>query len=218
MEEAAERDRLFFVRQSRAGLQRGMVRRMRVPTLLLCPMFLMAFAPGLGCEQKSPPEKPLTTSAATGAGPASDGEIAVGKPPPDFSAKAHDGTDIKLSALKGKPVVLYFYPKDETPGCTKEACSFRDAWKDLQKTGVVLVGISTDSAESHKAFAAHHNLPFHLISDESGTIAKMFNVPNRAGFLARHTIVIGADGNVKKVYRDVDVSKHASEILSDLKT
>ena len=156
-----------------------------------------------------------TTTKATTAAP---DEVAVGKPAPDFSAKAHDGTDIKPSALKGKHVVLYFYPKDETPGCTKEACAFRDAWKDLAATGVVLVGISTDTDESHKKFADHHKLPFHLVSDPDGTIAKSFGVPNNGGFLARHTIVIGPDGNVKKVYRSVDVSKHAAEVLADVKS
>src|SRR4029079_15620059 len=94
---------------------------------------------------------------------ATKGEIAVGKPAPDFEVKAHDGTDIKLSALKGKPVVVYFYPKDETSGCTKEANDFRDAWKELQKKGVVLIGISTDGPESHKAFATNHQLPFLLV-------------------------------------------------------
>ena len=80
-----------------------------------------------------------------------------------------------------------------------------------------MVGISTDNAESHKAFAKHHELPFHLVSDESGSIAKAYGVPNRGGFLARHTIVIGADGNVKKIYREVDVAKHAAEIMADVK-
>jgi peroxiredoxin Q/BCP len=159
------------------------------------------------------PAASATTTTTTGA---AAGELAVGKPAPDFSAKAHDGTEIKLSALKGKPVVVYFYPKDETPGCTKEACAFRDAWKDLAKTNVVLVGVSTDTEESHKAFAKHHDLPFHLVSDRDGSIAKQFGVPNRGGYLGRQTFVIGRDGNVKKVYREVDVSKHASEVLADL--
>jgi peroxiredoxin Q/BCP len=163
----------------------------------------------------SAPKAPATPNAEPAA-PSADATITVGKAPPDFSAKAHDGTDLKLSALKGKQVVLYFYPKDETPGCTKEACAFRDAWKDLAKKGIVLVGISTDNAESHKAFAKHHELPFHLVSDESGAIAKSFGVPNHGGFLGRQTIVIGADGNVKKIYRDVDVTKHAAEILADV--
>jgi peroxiredoxin Q/BCP len=178
----------------------------------------------VACGRQSNPPAPgsATTVAsgapATGAGASATGEVTVGQPPPDFTAKDQDGKDIKLSALKGKPVVVYFYPKDETPGCTKEACAFRDAWKDLEKKGVVLIGISTDTAESHKAFAKHHELPFHLVSDESGTIAKAFGVPNRAGFLGRQSFVIGADGNVKKIYRDVDVSKHASEVLADLQS
>jgi peroxiredoxin Q/BCP len=156
---------------------------------------------------------PGTAMAAT-----ANGEVTVGKPPPDFTAKDQEGKDLTLSALKGKPVVVYFYPKDETPGCTIEAKSFRDSWKDLAKTGVTVIGISTDTADSHKAFAKHHELPFHLVSDESGTIAKTFGVPNHAGFLGRQTFVIGADGNVKKIYRDVDVSKHVNEVLADLKS
>jgi peroxiredoxin Q/BCP len=143
--------------------------------------------------------------------------LVVGAPAPDFVAIAQDGVEIKVSALRGRPVVLYFYPKDETPGCTKEACSFRDAWKELESTGVVLVGVSTDDHESHKKFAEHYKLPFHLISDGDGALAKAYGVPNRLGFLGRNTIVIGADGNVKKIYRDVDVTKHAAEILADVK-
>ena len=190
----------------------------------------------VACDRNAAPAPPPNTSSAqTAAAPsgaagtpasaaapttptADTGEVAVGKPPPDFSFKTHDGESMKLSSLKGKPVVLYFYPKDETPGCTAEAKDFRDQWKDLEKKGVTVIGISTDTPESHKAFATHHNLPFHLVSDESGTIAKSFGVPNRAGFLARQTFVIGADGNVKKIYRDVDVSKHVSEVLADLQS
>jgi peroxiredoxin Q/BCP len=169
----------------------------------------------LACSKDPAPSKP-TTTAASATAPA--GEVAEGKPAPPLKAKAHDGTEIDLVALKGKPVVLYFYPKDETPGCTKEACSFRDAWNELDKTGVVLVGISTDSLDSHRQFAEHHKLPFHLISDADGSIAKAYGVPNTAGFLGRQTFVIGADGNVKKIYRQVDVTKHASEILADVKS
>lgn len=205
---------------------------MRTPLVALSALVFVCSA----CSKDAPPPAPTNTSAAgstptppvntiapaasagTPGSTAAADEIVVGKPAPDFTAKAHDGTDIKVSALKGKPIVLYFYPRDETPGCTKEACSFRDAWKDLAKTNVVMVGISTDNAESHKAFAKHHELPFHLVSDESGSIAKSYGVPNRGGFLARHTIVIGADGNVKKIYREVDVSKHAAEIMADLKS
>ena len=153
-----------------------------------------------------------TTTTTTAA------ELAVGKPAPDFTAKAQDGSDVTLSKLKGKPVVVYFYPKDETKGCTIEAESFRDSWKDLSAKGVVVIGISRDNDDSHKAFAKNHELPFLLVSDESGAIAKSFGVPNNNGYLARQTIVIGADGNIKKIYRDVNPSKHVPEVLSDVQS
>lgn len=185
------------------------VSSMRASLLGAAVLLFSVMAASVGCSRDS-------ASSTSNAVPA--GEVTVGKPAPAFSAKAHDGLVVEPSALKGKPVVLYFYPKDETPGCTKEACAFRDAWKDLEATGVVLVGISTDDTESHKKFAEHHKLPFHLVSDTDGTIAKAYGVPNNAGFLGRHTIVIGADGNVKKIYRAVDVSNHAAEILADVKS
>src|ERR1700689_1907081 len=97
--------------------------------------------------------------------PVSSADSLVGQPAPDFTATAQDGTSVHLAALAGKQVVVYFYPKDETPGCTKEACSFRDAWAPLAKTGAVLVGVSADSLDSHKAFVAHWKLPFLLITD-----------------------------------------------------
>jgi peroxiredoxin Q/BCP len=139
----------------------------------------------------------------------------VGRPAPDFTASAQDGKPVHLALLKGKTVVLYFYPKDETAGCTKEACSFRDAWQDIAKTGAVLVGISGDGRESHKEFTEHYKLPFLLITDAEGTIGKSYGVPFQ-GHHQRQTIVIGADGKVRKVYRKVDVSLHAAQILDDL--
>ena len=191
---------------------------MRLLPLVAVTALSLCLGLTLGCSKEPPRSDPSTTSSASSTSSTSTGEVTVGKPPPDFTTKDQDGADLKLSALKGTPVVVYFYPKDETPGCTKEAKDFRDSWKDLEKKGVVVIGISTDSADSHKAFAKHHGLPFHLVSDESGTIAKSFGVPNRMGFLGRQTFVIGADGNVKKIYRDVDVSKHASEVLADLQS
>jgi peroxiredoxin Q/BCP len=143
-------------------------------------------------------------------------DLAVGKAPPDFSATAHDGTRVHLAELKGKPVVVYFYPKDETPGCTKEACAFRDAWDGLAKKGVVLIGVSADSDASHKAFAEHHKLPFLLVSDPNGDLAKAFGVPFKDGYAGRQSFVVGTDGNVKKVYRKVDVTVHAQEIGGDV--
>ncbi len=139
----------------------------------------------------------------------------VGKPAPDFTSTAQDGTGVHLAALRGKTVVVYFYPKDETPGCTKEACSFRDAWEAIGKTGATLVGISADGAESHKSFAAHYKLPFLLLSDPQGTIGQSYGVPFQ-GHHQRQTFVIGPDGRVRKAYRTVDVSVHAHQILDDL--
>lgn len=115
-------------------------------------------------------------------------------------------------------MVLYFYPKDETPGCTKQACAFRDAWQDFESAGVVLVGISSDSLDSHKSFASRHRLPFHLVSDPGGAIANAYGVPTRLGFFARQTFVIGPDGNLKKIYRSVDVTRHAAEVLADVQS
>jgi peroxiredoxin Q/BCP len=179
--------------------------------LLLFSLLLVA------CERE-PGATKATTTSSTASGAASAGELAIGAPAPDFTSTAHDGKEIKISALQGKHVVLYFYPKDETPGCTKEACAFRDAWKELEAKGVVLVGVSTDDVESHKKFAEHHKLPFHLVSDADGAIAKAYGVPNRLGLLGRQTFVIGPDGKLKKIYRSVDVSKHAAEILDDVRS
>ena len=152
-------------------------------------------------------------------GPAPD--ISVGQPAPAFSVVASDGEKIDSDALKAKPVVLYFYPKDETSGCTTEACAFRDAWDKLQKSGVVLVGISVDSDDSHRAFAAHHKLPFHLVSDPKMELAKKFGVATKyieklgVTIENRETIVI-KDGKIFKIYRNVDPAKHAEEIEADL--
>ncbi len=175
--------------------------------LLMAPLFLAA------CGGTPAPVAPTPPSTEV---------VEVGKPAPAFSVVASDGTKIDSTALKGKPIVLYFYPKDETSGCTAEACAFRDAWDTLQKSGVVLVGISVDSDDSHRAFAEHHKLPFHLVSDPKMDLAKRFGVSSKyveklgATIEMRETIVIGKDGNVLKIHRSVDPTKHAAEIEEDL--
>jgi peroxiredoxin Q/BCP len=183
-----------------------------------------AAAPSMPSAGAAPTASAPTTAAATPPGPApsgstpagaTDGDPLLGKPAPDFTATAQDGTSVHLSALKGKPVIVYFYPKDETPGCTKEACSFRDAWTALGKTGAVLVGVSADSLDSHRQFVAHYKLPFLLVSDPDGSIGKLYAVPFES-YHHRQTIEIGADGTVRKVYRKVDVTVHAQQILDDL--
>jgi peroxiredoxin Q/BCP len=185
---------------------------------------LVPFAIVVACSPVGHPST-ATVSGASVSSVALRGELTPGSEAPDFTATAHDGTELRLSKLTGKHVVLYFYPKDETPGCTKEACSFRDAWRELAATGTVLIGISTDGLESHRSFADHFQLPFHLVSDPDGAIAKAYGVPQRyrsasgveyTGILARQTIVIAPDGRVKKIYRTVDVTTHAREILGDV--
>jgi peroxiredoxin Q/BCP len=198
--------------------------------LIQCRSAVPAGDPGAGVAaetaSQSPPPAAVASAAAIEASvPAASASTAtetqappddlVGKPAPDFTGKAQDGTSVHLASLKGKRVVLYFYPKDETPGCTKEACSFRDAWVDLAKTGAVLIGVSADSAQSHKDFVAHWKLPFLLLSDPDGKIGATYGVPF-AGHHQRQTFVIGPDGNVQKVYRKVDVTVHASQVLEDV--
>jgi peroxiredoxin Q/BCP len=181
------------------------------------PLVLLLAA---GCSKPASGQQAVAQSAASdsGAGPvAAASDDLTGKPAPDFTATAQDGSTVHIAALKGKPVVIYFYPRDETPGCTKEACSFRDSWKPLAATGAALVGVSADSLDSHRGFVSHYQLPFLLVSDPDGAVAQKYGVPFHF-FHSRQTFVIGADGLVKKVYRTVDVTKHAAEILADLRT
>jgi peroxiredoxin Q/BCP len=158
--------------------------------------------------KRGPHDSAVAASAAA--------EVAVGSPAPTLRAVAHDGTVVDLAELRGRSVVVYFYPKDETPGCTKEACAFRDAWDRLAKRDVALIGVSADDAESHRAFAAHHRLPFWLVSDADGRIAGAFGVPRVFGLTARQTFVIGSDGRVTHVHRTVDPVTHASEIEAEI--
>jgi peroxiredoxin Q/BCP len=172
----------------------------------------LALASACANSSASPP--PGGPAAAAASSEAANDDL-LGKPAPDFKVLAHDGTRVHLAELLGKRVVVYFYPKDETPGCTKEACSLRDAQREIEKTGAVILGISADTRESHIAFANHHKLPFLLLSDPQGAIARSYGVPFE-GHHRRQTFVIGTDGTVVKVYRKVDVAVHAQQILSDL--
>jgi thioredoxin-dependent peroxiredoxin len=144
--------------------------------------------------------------------------LAEGSEAPDFTAPAHDGTTVELAKLRGKPVVLYFYPKDETPGCTVEAQTFRDELPELAKLDAKLIGVSMDTLESHKAFAENHKLNFPLISDTDGAIAAKYGVDTSKGYTVRVTFVIGADGKIAKVYPAVKVQGHADEVLAALQS
>jgi peroxiredoxin Q/BCP len=157
-----------------------------------------------------PPPPPVPSPA-----PAPD-LLPVGAPAPEFNAVSHDGQKVDLARLKGKYVVLYFYPKDDTPGCTKEACDFRDSWARLQKAGVTVLGVSTQDSSSHKAFADKYKLPFALIPDDKGELAARYKVPVVDGKARRITYLIGKDGKIKHVWPKVTPVGHAAEILSEV--
>ena len=129
-------------------------------------------------------------------------QTAVGQSAPDFSLKDGDGNAWNLSANRGKVVVLLFYPGDETPICTRQMCSVRDRWEDYVATGAEVVGISTDSVESHKKFSEHHELPLRLLSDADGKVAKLYGAQSLIpGKVARSVFVIDANGTIR--HRDV---------------
>lgn len=141
----------------------------------------------------------------------------------DFSLPDQDGIVHTLSQYKGKWVVLYFYPKDDTPGCTKEACNFRDSFKEFEKKGVVILGVSKDSVASHKKFAEKFNLTFPLLSDESKEMIKAYKAWGEKKFMGktfegilRMTYLINPEGEIFKVYENVNPLSHASQILADL--
>jgi len=141
----------------------------------------------------------------------------------DFSLPDQNGITHTLTQYKGKWVVLYFYPKDDTPGCTKEACNFRDASGDYQKLGAIILGVSKDSVVSHKKFADKYHLNFPVLSDESTKVIKAYDAWGEKKFMGRTfagvlrtTYLIGPDGNVFKVYKNVNPLAHSSEILRDL--
>ena len=150
-------------------------------------------------------------------------EPKVGDKAPNFRLPSTRGKDVTLAEMKGKDVILYFYPKDDTPGCTAEACGFRDHEGDLSKTGAVVLGVSTDPMPSHEKFRDKHKLNFPLLSDQTADVAKMYGAwreknmyGRRTWGVARMTYWIGPDGRIKKIYKKVDAPRHAEEILADM--
>lgn len=145
--------------------------------------------------------------------------IQVGDLAPDFTLTGANGQPVSLqSVLRKGPVVLYFYPKDETAGCTAQACAFRDAYEDFKKQGAEVIGISSDSAASHEKFASHHRLPFLLVSDEGGKVRRLYGVPTNLGFLpGRVTYVIDSTGVVRHLFNSqLQTSRHVKEALAIL--
>jgi peroxiredoxin Q/BCP len=139
---------------------------------------------------------------------------------PNFSANNANGETVQLKALRGQKVVLYFYPKDDTPGCTKEACSFRDAFADFRKRGIEVLGVSVDSEASHKKFTAKYKLPFTLLADPDHSIADAYGVYGEKKFMGRTymgvkriTFLIDEKGKIKKVFEKVKPEEHARDVL-----
>jgi peroxiredoxin Q/BCP len=150
-------------------------------------------------------------------------KLKEGDPAPDFVAETNGAGKVSLSDFKGKNVILYFYPRDNTPGCTKEACAFRDEFAEFKKKGAVVLGVSTDSAKSHARFIEKYKLPFTLLADEDKKIAQAYGVWGEKKFMGvkyigihRVTFLIGPDGRIKKIWPKVKPAEHAAEVLEAL--
>ncbi len=149
--------------------------------------------------------------------------LVEGDPAPDFTLTSDSGDRVRLSDLRGKPVVLYFYLKDDTPGCTKQACGIRDAYGEFERAGAVVFGVSPDDVGTHVEFKNKYELPFTLLADTDHTVAEQYGVWSEKSYLgktywgvSRSTFVIDADGSVKKVMHDVKPATHADDVLAAL--
>lgn len=146
-------------------------------------------------------------------------KLKEGDAAPEFTLTADDGAQVKLSDYKGKqPVVLYFYPKDETPGCTKQACAFRDSLADYRKAGIEVFGISVDTVAAHQAFKKNQKLNFRLLADADKQVSAAYGVLSERGYASRTTFLVGKDGQIKRVFEKVDPALNAAEVLAFAKT
>ncbi len=141
--------------------------------------------------------------------------LSIGDTAPSFTVKDTNGNTVSLSDFSGKTVVLYFYPKDDTPGCTKEACSFRDSYAEYQGKDIVVLGVSMDDEASHQQFTQKFSLPFPLLADTNGAITKAYDVDG-GGYSKRVTYVIDGSGKIIQVYTTIKTDSHASDILAEL--
>lgn len=149
--------------------------------------------------------------------------LKVGDPAPPFSVTSTDGTVVSLTELKGRDVILYFYPKDDTPGCTKEACAFRDIYRDFEKRGAVVLGVSPDDTKAHEKFTKKFQLPFPLLADTDKKIVNAYGVWGEKKFMGRKylgvyrvTFHIGPDGRIAHIWPEVKPEEHAAEVLAAL--
>lgn len=148
-----------------------------------------------------------------------EAQVAVGEMAPDFRLQDQNGQWHTLAQHRGQWIALYFYPKDQTPGCTKEACAFRDNIFAFDSLGAVILGVSLDDVKSHEEFAKKYSLPFSLLADTDGAVANRYDVLNVIGpmkLARRESFLIGPDGRIVKQYRKVDPEKHSAEVLADL--
>ena len=146
-------------------------------------------------------------------------ELKIGDQVPEFIAKDQHGATFRWSEHKGKPIVIYFYPKDDTPGCTAQACSFRDEYQDFKDLGAEVIGISGDSEKSHVKFAQKYNLPFILLSDKDKIIRKLFNVPtNLLGLIpGRVTYIVNKEGTVVSIFNSMKATNHIPVALNAIR-
>lgn len=186
---------------------------MKKPLAALLGPALAVLVLASGCSKESPSPSGAEALPAAPPAPLSEGAAA-----PDVTFALSNGEQLSLASLRGKPVVVYFYPKDDTPGCTVEAQEIRDLYEQLKGTGATVIGVSTDAVDSHRAFAEKHGLPFGLASDESGALAKAFGVPMKNGRVTRVSFVVGADGRIKRTFPQVTPKGHAAELLAAVKT
>jgi peroxiredoxin Q/BCP len=144
--------------------------------------------------------------------------LAEGDPAPDFTLESDSGEEVTLSSLRGRPVVLYFYPKDDTPGCTRQACGIRDAYAEFERAGAAVFGISADTQASHVRFKSKYSLPFTLLADPEHKLGEPYGVAQEGkNSYERSTFVIDAEGNVSRVLRRVNPDSHADEVLAALR-
>ena len=144
--------------------------------------------------------------------------LAEGDPAPDFTLKSDSGEPVTLSSLRGRPVVLYFYPKDDTPGCTRQAVGIRDAWREFERAGAEVLGISADSESSHGRFKSKYSLPFTLLADPDRELGEPYGVAQEGkSSYARSTFVIDPNGTVARIMRRVDPDRHADQVLAALR-
>lgn len=145
------------------------------------------------------------------------GLLPIGSRAPDLEGRDAGGNDVKLSDVRGKLAVVYFYPADGTPGCTTEACAFRDVWKRYQAAGIVVFGVSSDSAERHRKFQQEHELPFPLVADTDGSVATAYGVRKTVFGYERVSFLVDREGRVARVWSEVDPGVHANEVLAEAK-